>query len=110
MSRFVIASAEAVSRQHVAFKRATDARMARRREGMRMRRVCSLPASEEMACPRCRERFLFGNECPECEVPLRSESLLPEVDEAGPRSESRHPIVLVLWTLIGGFTGVSFFD
>ena len=34
------------------------------------------PADEEMACPACDERFLFGFECPDCGALLVSESLI----------------------------------
>lgn len=36
----------------------------------------ALPADEEMACPACEERYLFGFECPDCNALLVSESLI----------------------------------
>ena len=77
--------------------------MERRREAVRATLVLSTPASEEMACPMCRERFLFGNECPECEVPLRSESLLPDVYEAPPRPRRWVRLFLALVCFVAAF-------
>lgn len=56
------------------------ARSHRRRHELRVvdawGRPMAPPADEDMACPACDERYLFGFECPDCGGLLVSESLI----------------------------------
>ncbi len=110
MSMGMMAANEAFRQQ----KRAFDAKQARREaraDAMREARrgaASSLPADEEMACPRCEERYLFGNVCPDCSVDLVSESHLPHVGEEAPRARvAARGLLLAVLGLAGSLAALS---
>lgn len=110
MSMGMMAANEAFRQQ----KRAFDAKQARREaraDAMREARrgaASTLPADEEMACPRCEERYLFGNVCPDCSVDLVSESHLPHVGHQQPRVRMTvRGLLVALLGLAGGIAWLS---
>ncbi len=101
------AGAELMARQaHAAHKRIQARRDAiRHRMETRQRSPHLFPDptehAEHLACPGCRTTYSFGNTCPDCGVPLASESLAASVQphDSTPGFRSRRHALLVGATL-----------